>query len=110
MKKSYFFVLLIFVTLILSSCSSSPIPYDDIEIIEDNSSKYVGSYHLYRVNHGQVWPEYNEWVQTSFFTDTIVCFGFFNDNKPAVFRYQTGYYWNEVKREGANCLELQKID
>jgi hypothetical protein len=102
--------LIILFAILLTSCSkATPVPYEDLTFTKEESSDFVGSYSLGRVNYGQKSPEWGEWTKLEFaFKSTIVCFGGFDPTTNAVFRAAEGYQWSEVKFQGKLCLKLQK--
>ena len=110
MKKFYLILFLICIVCTACSTTQSPqIPYNDITFSEETNFSYLGSYRLGRINFGQKSPEYGEWTSIQFiFQSTVVCFGAFDKETPAVFKSASGYKWVEIKNQGRLCLELQK--
>lgn len=112
-----FLLLVIVLSATLVACSpveEDPIPWDEIEILPETNPEYLGSYSFKRCfgfgYNKSCYSEYGEWtsdLELLLDPNRKICFGGFEGGRISA---QPDYEWVETRREGRNCIRLQKKD
>lgn len=111
-NKKFFFLLFVLFPVLITACSSNPIPWDKIKVLEETNPEYLGSYRFERCWGNPLdrvcEEEYGEWtsdLELLVDPNRKICFGGFEEGK--VYS-QPDYEWVETRYQGLNCIQLQK--
>ncbi|MFA7628435.1 MAG: hypothetical protein WCY37_03455 [Candidatus Dojkabacteria bacterium] len=111
-NKKFFLLLFVLFPVLFTACSSSPVPWDRIEILPETNPEYLGSYRFERC-WGNPFDsvceeEYGEWtsdLELLVDQNRKICFGGFEEGRVYA---QPDYEWVETRFQGRNCIQLQK--